>query len=181
LKKSYQDIHKETIELSKSGNVKAQYQLYSLYSKAMFNICMRMLIVKEEAEDTLQEAFTEVFDKLESYRFESSFGAWVKRIVINKCINKLNKKNPEVVYTDKINVSPDETQADFEETELKVKEVHKAIEKLPQGYRVIFCLYLLEGYDHGEISEILGISESTSKTQFMKAKRKVKELIIKGS
>ena len=180
MKKAYPDIHKETIELSKSGNVKAQYQLYSLYSKAMFNICMRMLQVKEEAEDTLQEAFTEVFDKLDSFRYESAFGAWVKRIVIHKCINKINKKHPDLVYTDKINLSPDESETEFDNTELKVKEIHKAIEKLPHGYRLIFSLYLLEGYDHGEISEILGISESTSKTQFMKAKRKVKELIMKG-
>ena len=89
---AYQDIHREIIELSKKGNPKAQYQLYKLYSKAMFNICVRMLNSIEEAEDLLQESFTDAFMKLNSFRYESSFGAWLKRIVINKCINSIQKK-----------------------------------------------------------------------------------------
>ncbi|MBN2347667.1 MAG: RNA polymerase sigma factor [Bacteroidales bacterium] len=179
LEVAYQDIHKEIIELSKAGNSKAQYQLYRLYSKAMYNICYRMMNNKEEAEDMLQDAFTEAFINLKSFRFESSFGAWLKRIVVNKCINSLKKKKAELVFSDTI---PDQKTApeneNFETSELKVKEILNALEKLPHGYRVIFSLYMLEGYDHAEIAEIMGITESTSKSQFSRAKLKIKELLI---
>jgi len=181
LKKAYTDIHKEIIELSKAGNGKAQTKLYSLYSNAMYSICMRMLIITEEAEDALQEAFTEVFDKLESFRYDSSFGAWIKRIVINTCINKLKAQKALLSYTDEIGTEyEEEEEPDIEDLELKVKNVHNAIQKLPDGYRIVFCLYLLEGYDHTEISEILKISESTSKTQYMKARKKIKEILIES-
>ncbi|MCF8390317.1 MAG: sigma-70 family RNA polymerase sigma factor [Bacteroidales bacterium] len=179
LKKAYTDIHKDVIELSKTGNGKAQSELYSLYSKAMYSICVRMLIVKEEAEDALQEAFTEVFDKLDSFRYESAFGAWIKRIVLNTCINKLKSRQKLLTYTDDIGTEYSVgNEPDIEETELTVMKIHKAIQLLPDGYRIIFCLYLLEGYDHKEISSILNISESTSKTQYMKARKKIKEILI---
>ena len=182
LQKAYTDIHKEIIELSKAGNGKAQSKLYSLYAKAMFNICMRMLTIQEEAEDALQEAFTEVFDKLDSFRYDSAFGAWVKRIVVNTCINKIKGRQNALTYTDDIGHEPEEEkEPDIEELELQVKNVHNAIQKLPDGYRIVFCLYLLEGYDHTEISEILKISESTSKTQYMKARRKIKEILNTSS
>ena len=175
---AYQDIHREIVELSKAGNRKAQYQLYKLYSKAMFNICYRMLNSFEEAEDILQEAFAEAFDKLESFRFESAFGAWLKRIVVNRCINHLKKRKADLLYTDNL---PDHNQSndddDFETAHLEVKKVHKAMEILPEGYRIVFSLYLLEGYDHAEIADILGITESTSKSQFSRAKLKIKEII----
>lgn len=97
----YQDIHREIIELSKEGNPKAQYQLYKLYAKAMFNICVRMLNNMKEAEDLLQESFTDAFMKLKTFRYESSFGAWLKRIVINKCINSLQKKKIVLVFPER--------------------------------------------------------------------------------
>lgn len=181
LKKAFQDIHRDTIEQSKKGDAKAQYQLYSLYAKAMFNICMRMLSVREDAEDALQEAFTEVFDKLSSFRYESAFGAWVKRIVVNTCINRLNRKHPELVLSDIASAASPEEEPEMEDLELQVQQVLSAVEQLPDGYRLILNLYLFEGYDHREISEILGISESTSKTQYFKARRKVKEIIINES
>ncbi len=175
---AYQDIHREIIELSKEGNPKAQYQLYKLYSKAMFNICIRMLNNKEEAEDLLQESFTDAFMKLESFRYESSFGAWIKRIVINKCINSLQKKKVELVFPDN-QVEPEfiEDPVDYARIEMDVKRIHHAIEQLPDGYRVIFSLYALEGYDHTEISEILKISESTSKSQYLRAKQKIRDIL----
>lgn len=177
--KAYQDIHREIVELCKAGNTKAQYQLYSLYSKAMFNVCMRILNSRENAEDALQDAFCEIFDKLGGFRFESSFGNWAKRVVINTCINKLNRKNPRLVFPEMIAEHPgeDDQTENVEEIHLKVEKIQEAISMLPDGYRLILNLYLLEGYDHVEISEILGISKSTSKTQYMKAKKKVKELI----
>ncbi len=175
---AYQDIHREIIELSKTGNPKAQYQLYKLYSKAMFNICVRMLNSIEEAEDLLQESFTDAFMKLNSFRYESSFGAWLKRIVINKCINTINKKKVDLVFQDQP-VEPDtrDEDVDYRGIDMDVQRIHHAVGKLPDGYRVIFSLYALEGYDHGEISQIMNISESTSKSQYLRAKQKIKELL----
>jgi RNA polymerase sigma factor (sigma-70 family) len=173
----YQDIHREIIELSKAGNRKAQYQLYRLYSRAMYNICYRMVNNKAEAEDLLQDSFTEAFVNLEYFRFESAFGAWLKRIVINRCINQLKKRKAKLVFTETLPENEiDELDGDVD-LQLEVKKIYHAMEKLPDGYRVIFSLYLLEGYDHSEISQILGISESTSKSQFSRAKQKIKEIL----
>ena len=161
------------------GDVRAQYQLYSLYSKAMYNICVRMTNQIEEAEDMLQESFSYAFSKLGSFRFESSFGAWLKRIVVNTCINHLKKRKVDLVYTEQNNDPiPEDDYVDYQEIKFQVKGVMKAMERLPEGYRVVFSLYLMEGYDHKEISEILGISESTSKSQFLRAKQKIKEILM---
>ena len=174
----YQDIHKEIIELCKAGNSRAQQQLYQLYAKAMFNICYRMMNRREEAEDMLQESFTEAFVKLTTFRYESSFGSWLKRIVINKCINELKRRKAELVLTENMpDNNPDSDDNDFETAKLKVNDVMKAMEQLPEGYRIIFSLYLLEGYDHTEIAQIMGITESTSKSQFSRAKQKLKEIL----
>jgi RNA polymerase sigma factor (sigma-70 family) len=178
LEVAYQDIHREIIELSKAGNQKAQFQLYKLYSKAMFNICYRMMNNQAEAEDLLQESFAEAFLKLDSFRYESAFGAWLKRIVVNKCINHIKKRKAQLFYTDTIPEISHEEEVDVSSIQLEVKRVHNAMEKLPDGYRVIFSLYLLEGYDHCEIAEIMGISESTSKSQFSRAKQKIKEILM---
>jgi RNA polymerase sigma factor (sigma-70 family) len=179
LNQAYQEIHREIIELSITGNVKAQFQLYSLYSRAMYSICTRMLIRREEAEDVLQEAFTEIFDKLHTFRFESAFGSWDKKIVVNRCINHLRKKKPDIRFEADLKEMPaDEDPVDYEYLNLQVEKVKRAMLELPDGYRIIFSLYALEGYDHEEISAILGISESTSKTQYMRAKLKIRDLIL---
>ncbi len=174
-----QDIHKELVELSKAGNAKAQYQLYQLYAKAMFSICVRMMRSNEEAEDVLQEAFTEAFLKMGSFRYEATFGAWLKRIVVNRCINALKKRRVELEFADDISKydDADDDKDDIDNTKLSVKAIHEAIKKLPDGYRVIFSLYMLEGYDHNEIAEILGITVSTSKSQFLRSKQKIKDLL----
>lgn len=156
----------------------AQQQLYQLYAKAMFNICYRMMNSREEAEDMLQESFTEAFIKLSTFRYESSFGSWLKRIVINKCINELKRRKAELILTENIPDSNTETdENDIETAKLKVNDVMRAMEQLPEGYRIIFSLYLLEGYDHTEIAQIMGITESTSKSQFSRAKQKLKEIL----
>ena len=166
------------IESCMKGDVRAQYQLYSLYSKAMYNICLRMTNQQEEAEDMLQESFSYAFSKLGSFRFESSFGAWLKRIVVNTCINHLKKRRVDLVYTEQHNDPiPEDDFVDYADIKFKVESVMQAMDKLPQGYRIVFSLYLLEGYDHSEISEILGITESTSKSQFLRAKQKIKEIL----
>jgi RNA polymerase sigma-70 factor (ECF subfamily) len=103
----------------------------------------------------------------------------LKRIVVNTCINHLKKRKVDLVYTEQQNDPiPSDEFVDYEEIKFKVEGVMKALEKLPEGYRVVFSLYLLEGYDHKEIAEILGISESTSKSQFLRAKLKIKEILM---
>lgn len=170
------DIHKKIIEASKTGDSRAQYKLYQLYSKAMYNVCMRIMNNREDAEDMLQESFTEAFIKLDTFRYEATFGAWLKRIVVNRCLNYLKRRNPEISTVDDL-ISYDQEEVQFEDNELDVNRIQRAIAKLPDGYRVIFSLYLLEGYDHGEIAHIMGITESTSKTQLHRAKAKLKELL----
>lgn len=174
---SFQDIHKDIIELSKTGNSQAQFQLYQLYAKAMYNICYRMMNNREEAEDMLQESFTEAFLKIDTFRYESAFGAWLKRITINKCINALKKRKADLVPME---VLPDRNfdEDSMDNTGLTVPQVQKAMEGLPEGYRIVFSLFLLEGYDHSEIAQILGITESTSKSQYSRARQKMQEIII---
>ncbi len=141
-----------------------------------------MMNSKEEAEDMLQESFAEAFMKLDTFRYESAFGVWLKRIVINKCINSLKRKKAELILTDNLPDMNDTNSGEdnLDTRTLKVRDVQKAMEMLPQGYRVIFSLYLLEGYDHSEIAQIMGVSESTSKSQYSRARQKIKELLIKS-
>jgi len=167
------------IEQSKAGNPQAQQQLYMQYAKAMYNICRRMTNNTAEAEDVLQDAFSDAFYRLGSFRYESTFGAWLKRILVNHCINHLKKRKADVLPMNDLSMFENrhEETADDEVAQLNTEKILKAFEQLPQGYRVIFSLYLLEGYDHTEISEILGISESTSKSQFLRAKQKIRDLL----
>ena len=171
------NIHEDLIQRCKAGDRDAHYKIYRLYSKAMFNVGYRITGSEEDAEDALQDAFISAFRNLDSYRGDSSFGAWLKRIVINKAINVLRKKKHELIPDNE-----DWDVADVEETseyreELTIERVRQAIGKLPDGYRTVLSLYLLEGYDHQEIAEILGVTESTSKSQLNRAKNKLRELL----
>lgn len=169
------NIEKSIIESCKRGDSISQYALYNKYSKAMYNLAYRMMNNREDAEDMLQEAFTEAFKNLKTYRYESTFGAWIKRIVINRCINQLRKRKIELFTNEFIDIGEESDDSTGFDMDTDVKKVFKAIEKLPHGYRLVFTLYLLEGYDHQEISEVLGISESTSKSQYFRAKKKLKQ------
>jgi RNA polymerase sigma factor (sigma-70 family) len=172
------DVTRDVIERSIKGERQAQYKLYGMYAKAMYNICLRMMHNREEAEDMLQEAFSEAFRRIGSFRHDSTFGAWLKRIVINRCINELTRKRTKLEYfEDMTPFEENEEKMDEELPALSVDSIRKAMDQLPKGSRLIFSLYLLEGYDHQEISEILKISESNSKTQYMRAKQRMKELL----
>ena len=170
-------IHDRLIDECREGNRRAQFRLYELYSKAMFNTAYRIMGNREDAEDMLQEAFTDCFRKIGSYRTESTFGAWLKSIVINRCISRLRKREAELVFID--DYSRHEMQQDEPQEMIwpDPSVIARAVERLPDGYRVVFSLYLLEGYDHTEISQILGISESTSKTQYSRAKERLKKIL----
>jgi RNA polymerase sigma factor (sigma-70 family) len=163
------------IDECKKGNSKAQYKLYNQYSKAMYNLAFRMTNNREDAEDILQEAFIDCFRNIATFRFESTFGAWMKSILINKSINHLRKKSVNLVLAENL---PENLPEDTENDNYDIDKIFRSIEKLPDGYRVILTLYLLEGYDHTEIAQILGISESTSKSQYSRAKSKLRTLIL---
>lgn len=172
------DIHEDLIARCRTGDRDAHYRIYKLYSKAMFNVGFRITRNEADAEDVLQEAFISAFRNLESYRGDATFGAWLKRIVVNKAINVLNKKKHETIPDDneQWDIAEEEAPPEYREG-LTVDRVRNGIERLPDGYRTVLSLYLLEGYDHQEIGEILGISESTSKSQLNRAKAKLKELL----
>ena len=173
----YPEKNREIIEKSRKGDLRAQYSLYNQYAKAMLNVSYRLMGTIESAEDILQDSFTEAFRMLHTYRFDSAFGAWLKRIVVNKCINEIKRKKADLRYYDDMAQFNPNTEVEEELPELSVASVKKAMEQLPQGNKIIFSLYLLEGYDHREIAQILNTSESNSKSQYMRAKRKIKEIL----
>ena len=169
-------IHSHLIEECRMGNSRAQSRLYNQYCKAMYNLAYRILNNREDAEDMLQEAFIECFRSIDSFRFESTFGAWIKRIMVNKCINQIKKKKIDLTLYETL---PAVVDVEEEEVKYDMTKIFEGIELLPDGYRIILTLYLLEGYDHGEISQILGISESTSKSQYSRAKEKLRTILSK--
>lgn len=164
------EMHTELIKQCIRGDSRAQYRLYKLYSKAMYNICIRMLSNRHEAEDVLQEAFVNAFRNLKSFKGKSTFGAWLKRIVINKCISQIRKNKPELVEMENVDFEKSDPYDSSDYSAINPEYIHQAIKELPEGSRVIFNLFALEGYKHKEIGEMLAISESTSKTQFLRAR-----------
>jgi RNA polymerase sigma factor (sigma-70 family) len=170
-------IHAPLIEECRKGSSKAQFRLYNQYSRAMYNLAHRILNNREDAEDILQESFVECFRNIDSFRFESTFGAWLKKIVVNKCINHIKKKKIDLELCETL---PATIAEEEEEAIYDTGKIFKGIEMLPDGYRIILTLYLLEGYDHSEISQILGITESTSKSQFSRAKEKLRNILSKN-
>lgn len=128
-----------------------------------------------EAEDVMQEAFLSVFDKIDSYKGEVSFGAWLKKIVVNRSLDHLKKRKVQFEEVNERTAQIGDYK--METREVDVDKLKKAIQMLPDGYRVVLSLYLMEGYDHEEISQILGISNSASRTQYLRAKNKLRDLI----
>jgi len=168
--------HKKLIEKSKLGNRKAQYRLYKLYIVAMYNTSSRILKNKEDAEDIIQESFIEAFKNLKKFKYESSFGFWLKRIVINKSINHIKQKRiPIQPHIDEANI-PIIEEVTYDQT-VSIEKVKMGIDRLAEGYKQIINLYLIEGYDHNEIGEILGIKTTTSKSQYHRAKKRLIEII----
>lgn len=167
------------MEGCRRGNVKAQTRVYELYYKAMYNTSLRILNDQYLAEDIMQESFISAFQKLDSFRGEVSFGAWLKRIVINKSINETKRRQLDWTLYDEV---PEEME---EEAELyldtsRLESVYRCLKALPDGFRIILSLYLLEGYDHEEIGSILNISSSTSRSQYARARKRLKEAVLKS-
>ncbi len=161
----------------KQNNQKAQLQLYDMYCKAMYNTAYNFVKNEAIAEDMAQEGFIKAFQKIDSFNEEVSFGAWLKRIVINQCLDWLKKRKLRLVSIDseKIQIA-DEDDWNVEET-ITINQIHTAIEQLPDKYKIVVKLFLLEGYDHQEIAQILTITEVSSRSQVFRGKNKLKELL----
>ncbi|MFN3784051.1 MAG: RNA polymerase sigma factor [Spirosomataceae bacterium] len=170
--------HVELIEQCARGDRRAQYRVYQLYAKSMLHVCMRILQNVQEAEDVLQEAFFDAFTKMETFRFESSFGAWLKQIVVRKAINQLRQRKIDFLSIDACQDSFSEDTDDPDLPEhTTVEKITAAIAQLPEGYRTVLSLYLFEGYDHEEIGHILSVNEVTSRTQYSRAKKRLLSLL----
>ncbi|TGE27093.1 RNA polymerase sigma factor [Hymenobacter metallicola] len=177
---AYTDINAPLVERCRLGDRRAQAEIYKRYAKAMFNASLRITGDYAEAEDVLQESFLSAFRELHSYKGDSSFGSWLKRIVINKSINCLRNRRLQLVpladQHDSVGPELESGEYDAEELGWRADVVRRCVQELPDGYRVVLSLYLLEGYDHAEIAGILNITESTSKSQYSRARKKLLEL-----
>ena len=179
----------DLVAACRRGRRAAQYELYRRYSGAMLATCLRMCHSREDAEDVLQGIFSDVFAKLGTFRGESTVGAWIKRITVNHCLSHLKRHRPRLVAiddyrdgsppTDTDDGAADDGAADdgptATEVSLSVERVRAAVADLPDGFRTVLTLYLFEGFDHAEIAQVLGISEQTSKSQYSRARKRLRQ------
>lgn len=174
----YINIHQDLLDRCQDGDKKAQFEIYRLYYKSMYNSSLRIVGVPEEAEDIMQESFLTAFHKLKTYSAEVSFGSWLKKIVINRSLDALRKR--KVLFEELHAELPVADEPAQEPDSITVEEVKTAIKALPDGYRTILSLILLEGFDHDEVSEILGIKNVTSRTQFSRARQRLREILTEN-
>ena len=170
------DIHSELISRCKQGDRAAQHEIYKLYARGMYNTAVRIIQDREDARDVLQDAFIDMYTKLDSFREESTFGAWFKRIVVNKSLNHIKKARPQLLDFEGVDFEYDD-EPYSEPFDYSVGDVKKAMKKLSDGYKMVFDLYMFEGFSHKEIASYLGITEATSKSQLSRAKVKIRELL----
>ncbi|GHT38476.1 ECF RNA polymerase sigma-E factor [Bacteroidia bacterium] len=162
------------------GDRRAQMHLYSAFYKRVFNSCFRILRDKGDAEDAMQESFVKAFSRLRQFDGAVPFEAWIVRIAINTSIDRLRESRLEVVDCDETRLEGFEDsreEDDWEHTLERAAQVKAAIERLPDASRIIVTLYLLEGYDHDEIAQILNITGGTARIQYMRAKQKLIQLL----
>ena len=166
------------VEKCRVYDKKAQKELYDVYSPVLFGICLRYSNSKADAEDILQEGFIKIFTKINNYSGKGSFEGWMRRIVVNTSISHYhkNKKHKEIYDIDEIKETELEGST-FESIDYTKEELFSVINNLPEGYRIIFNLYAIEGYKHKEIAIKLNISENTSKSQYSRAKSKLKKML----
>ena len=176
--KIFENIHQELIDGCKEGNKFDQMKIYKLYYKAMYNTALRILNNRVEAEDVMQESFLTAFQKINNYGGTGSFGSWLKRIVVNNSIDTLGKSRFNLSLDEIGDIELDDSNENyFEILNYKVEEIREMIFNLSDNHRTILSLYLLEGYDHEEISQILDISYNNSRTRYSRARNKLLQLI----
>lgn len=170
------DLHIELVKRARTNDRSAQFDLYRMYSRAMYNTAFRITGNTASAEDVLQESFLSAFQSLDGYRADASFGHWLKTIVINKSISTLRKESRLSLIENTSELERADDPYPDDQT-YEVERIRLAMARLPDGFRTVLSLYLLEGYDHQEIGEILGVTESTSKSQYKRAKDRLKLLL----
>lgn len=162
----------------------AQGEIYKLFSPQLFSVCLRYSNSYEDAQDTFQEGFITIFNKISQYRFQGSFEGWMRRIMVNACIEKHRNRNHLYVVNENIISSHDETEepeaGEDAYENFSYEEILRLIQELPDRYRQVFNLYVLEEYSHQEIAEVLQISPGTSKSNLSRAREKLKEMIKKN-
>ncbi|HZF63642.1 MAG TPA: RNA polymerase sigma factor [Chitinophagaceae bacterium] len=160
------------------GDRKMQHELYQRYAPKMFGVCLRYAGNTEEAEDILQEGFIKVFNKMSSYRGEGSFEGWIRRIFVNTAIEHFRKKTYLQPITEQEETSIEGKYLSVLD-DLAEKDIVSLVQQLSPGYRTVFNMYVVEGYTHKQIADILGISEGTSKSQLSRAKLILQDLVKK--
>ncbi|WP_438426311.1 RNA polymerase sigma factor [Aquimarina macrocephali] len=162
----------QLIKRCKKKNAQAQEQLYRLYSSKLFSICLKYSNDASSAEDTLQDAFITIFDKIGQYKNQGSFEGWIKRITINTALQKYRKQKVfDIINEEQI----EEVEVEVDEEEISLDYLLEIIQQLPDRYRLVFNLYVLDGYSHKEVAEMLQISIGTSKSNLARARNILKE------
>lgn len=170
--------HTELIDKLRQQDGAAQRWLYDRYSPLLFSVCRRYLNRREEAEEALVSGLYKIFASIDSFGNTGSFEGWMRRIVANEALMMLRKSQYLVFPGDSIQVLEEPDSFDIE-ADISAREILELLEQLPNGYRTVFNLYVLEGYKHQEIADLLGISINTSKSQLILAKEKLRNLLIK--
>ncbi|RDY61000.1 RNA polymerase sigma factor [Flagellimonas nanhaiensis] len=165
----------ELVEKCKANDRKAQQRLYRQYCNGMYGVAMRFLKNPDDAEDVVQEAFIKAFQRIHQFKGDVTFGAWLKRIVINGSIDFLKSKHQHTVELDEKYLETSDEQGWMVEDTISLEQVKDVIEQLPEKYRYVVQLFLVEGFDHEEIAGILGITNSASRTRLLRGKTYLKE------
>lgn len=160
------------IENCKKSDIKAQSEIYQLFAGKLFGVCLKYSRNKHEAEDNLQDGFITIFNKIEQYKFKGSFEGWMKRIMINTALQKYREKNVLNLVTEEI---PEQIDTDVDTEDIPLDFLLNIIQQLPNRYRLVFNLYVLDGYSHKEIANMLEISEGTSKSNLSRARMILKD------
>lgn len=167
----------ELVEGCKANNPKAQKLLFEKYAEKMMGVCLRYMKNKQEAQDVLQESFIKIFQKIDQYKNTGALGGWIRMIMINTALIQI-RKNKKWENTIDVSTAYDLSNEDYTVLDqMSADELITTINSLPQGYRTVFNLFVIEGYAHKEIAEKLNISESTSKTQYRKARLYLKKIL----
>ncbi len=163
------------------NNATAQEAFYNRFSPRMLGVCYRFAKSREDAEDMLQEGFIKIFTQIHQYRNEGALEGWIRKIIVHTCINALKKNKKFSDTIDLANAHSLHTNENYVPSILQAKEVTECIRTLPIGYRTVLNLYAIEGYSHKEIGDMLEIGESTSRSQYTRAKVMLEELLVKRS
>lgn len=172
-------LHKNYSKLiakASKGDRRAQHQLFEMFSPKMLGVCRQYLKNNDLAEEVMLSGFFKMFTHLKDFKNEGSFEGWIRRIMVNESISQL-RKDKKLHFISEMEIENSTAHATFIETELEEAEIQKMIDNLPDGYKTVFVLYAVEGYKHGEIAELLQISENTSKTQMFKARKMLQNMV----